>query len=57
MMILSPVPNVSPDPDCPRCHGDGIPQSEAHSVLADEWSNMACPDCWIDDDLNVEAAL
>jgi len=45
-MILDPIPDEPPNPDCQKCGGDGIPQSPAHRILADEFSNMACPECW-----------
>ena len=45
-MILDPVAETSPDPDCGHCCGDGVPQSLQHQFLADESSNMACPHCW-----------
>jgi hypothetical protein len=46
MLILSPVPVLDPDPDCPHCFGEGVPQTPAHRFLADDWSNSACPHCW-----------
>ena len=46
MTVLLPIPNEPPDPDCPNCGGEGVPQSYAHRILADEWSNMACTLCW-----------
>lgn len=49
-MILSPVPDVSPDPDCPHCGGEGVSQSLSHAILADEFSNKACPHCWAEDE-------
>lgn len=49
-MILDPIPDEEPDPDCPMCGGEGIPQSPAHAILADDWSNEACPHCWQGDD-------
>lgn len=57
-MILNPVPDVSPDPDCQHCGGEGVPQSTAHRFLADDFSNKACPQCWAneqeDDDAETE---
>lgn len=46
---LSPIPDEFPDPDCPKCGGDGIPQSRLHAIIGDEASNMACPYCWPDE--------
>lgn len=46
MKVLNPIPDEMPDPDCGACGGEGRPQSPAHKLLADEWSNEACPDCW-----------
>ena len=45
-MILNPIPDEYPNPDCPKCQGDGVPQSIAHSFLADDYSNIACDECW-----------
>lgn len=49
-MILNPIPDEPPNPDCPSCGGEGVPQSLTHQVLADEFSNMACLDCWADEE-------
>jgi hypothetical protein len=50
MLILNPISDTSPNPDCPHCGGEGVPQSLAHRFLADEFSNNACPHCWEDED-------
>lgn len=46
MTVLAPIPDEPPDPDCPKCGGEGVPQSRAHRILGDEASNKACPQCW-----------
>ena len=46
MNALAILPNSDPDPDCGVCFGEGQPQSIAHQILADDWSNEACPHCW-----------
>ena len=46
MTVLSPIPDEAPNPDCPYCGGEGIPQSPAHRILAEDFSNKACPHCW-----------
>lgn len=49
-MILCPLPDNPPNPDCPNCGGDGVPPTNAHRILAAEWSYQACPECWDDDE-------
>ena len=49
MSVLSPIADNPHDPDCPKCGGEGVPQSMPHRFLAEEWSNMACPACWQDE--------
>ncbi len=51
-MILAPIPDEPPNPDCPACDGEGVPQSKAHLILADDYSNKACPECWKDEEAN-----
>ena len=46
MTVLDVTPDECPDPDCVNCGGEGIPQTPAHRILADERSNKACPKCW-----------
>lgn len=46
MTTLDPIPEEYPDPDCPSCGGEGVPQSLAHRFLAEDYSNTACPKCW-----------
>ena len=46
MSVLNPIPDEYPNPDCQHCHGEGVPQSNRHRILADEWSNKACLRCW-----------
>lgn len=36
MSVLDPIPDTSPDPDCPACLGEGRPRSLQHQILADE---------------------
>lgn len=50
MTVLSPIPDEMPNPDCSHCHGYGVPQSHAHQILADEYSDKACPHCWEDEE-------
>ena len=50
MAVLNPISEEYPDPDCPYCGGDGVPQSLAHAILGDEFSNTACPQCYKDED-------
>ncbi len=50
MAVFNPIPDEYPDPDCAYCGGDGIPQSKAHQILAEEWSNKACPRCYEQED-------
>ncbi len=46
MTVLDVTPDECPDPDCVNWGGEGIPQTPAHRILADERSNKACPKCW-----------
>lgn len=46
MTVLDVIPDECPDPDCVNCGGEGVPQSLAHRILANERSNKACPKCW-----------
>ena len=48
MVVLNPIPDNYPNPDCAFCGGEGKPQSKSHRVLADEWSNGPCSQCWIE---------
>jgi len=51
MTVLAPIPDEFPNPDCEKCGGEGVPQSFAHRILADDYSNKACPECWQDEDM------
>jgi len=48
--ILDPIPDEPPEPDCDACGGEGVAQSFAHQILADERSNRECAFCWENND-------
>lgn len=43
-VILNPVPDKLPNPDCPYCGGEGTP-SFTQRIIGDERSYPACPRC------------